>query len=70
VAVCFTGVRDKGLEAEIAAKGGVVKSSFSSKVTHLVCKDPNSGSSKLKKARAAGKMIVTLDEMRALVAAA
>lgn len=70
VVACFTGVRDKGLEAGIAAKGGVVKSSYSSKITHLVCKDPNSGSSKLKKARTAGKMIVTLDEMRALVAAA
>jgi DNA ligase (NAD+) len=70
VSVCFTGVRDKALEAEIVAKGGVVKSGVSKNLSILVCKDPASTSGKAKKARDLGIEIVSLDGMRARVSAA
>jgi DNA ligase (NAD+) len=63
-AVCFTGVRDKALEASIAAAGGLIKSSVSKNVTILVCKDPSSTSGKAQKARNLGIEVIGLDEMR------
>jgi len=63
-AVCFTGVRDKALEASIVAAGGTIKSSVSRNVTILVCKDPTSTSGKAKKARDLGIEIIGLDDMR------
>ena len=63
-AVCFTGVRDKALEASIVAAGGRVASSVSRNVTILVCKDPTSTSGKAKKARDLGIEIIGLDDMR------
>lgn len=63
-AVCFTGVRDKALEAAIAAAGGLIKSSVSKNVTILVAKDPNSTSGKAQKARNLGIEVIGLDEMR------
>lgn len=65
---CFTGVRDAALEAEIQKKGGAVKSGVSRGLKYLVCKDPNSGSSKMVKARSLGVMVVSLEEARSLVA--
>lgn len=62
--VCFTGVRDKALEAEIVAAGGEIKSGVSKNLTVLVCKDPNSTSGKAKKARNLGVEIIGLDAMR------
>jgi DNA ligase (NAD+) len=55
----FTGFRDKALEVEIAREGGAIAGSYSKKVTHVISTDPNGGSSKLKKARADGKLIIT-----------
>lgn len=62
--VCFTGVRDKALEASIVAAGGEIKSGVSKNLTILVCKDPNSTSGKAKKARNLGVEIIGLDAMR------
>ena len=70
VAVCFTGVRDKALEADILSKGGEIKGGVSKKVNILVCKDPTSTSGKAKKARDLGIELLTLEEMRTRVAAA
>tara|TARA_B100001094_G_scaffold306549_2_gene337420 strand:+ start:68 stop:1987 length:1920 start_codon:yes stop_codon:yes gene_type:complete len=64
VAVCFTGVRDKALEAAIVAAGGRVASSVSKNVTILVAKDVHSTSGKTKKARSIGVEIITLSDMR------
>jgi len=63
-AVCFTGVRDKALEASIVAAGGMIKSSVSRNVTILVAKDPYSTSGKAKKARDLGIEVIGLTEMR------
>jgi DNA ligase (NAD+) len=52
--VVFTGVRDKDAEAKIEALGGKIGGSVSSKTTHLVCKDKESNSGKVKKAKALG----------------
>lgn len=64
VNVCFTGVRDKGLEEIITSKGGKVLSSVTKEATHLVAKDPNGKSGKLDKARAAGVVIFSLEEAK------
>lgn len=48
----FTGVRRKDLEEVIENNGGSIKSSVSDKTTYVVCKDLNSKSSKVKKAKA------------------
>ena len=62
-AVCFTGVRDKALEAAIAAAGGFIKSSVSKNVTILVAKDPSAKSGKMKKAADYGCKILGVEEM-------
>lgn len=60
VVAVFTGVRDKDLEAKIVAKAGIIGSSVNKDTTHLVCKDPSSGSSKMKKAADLGVKIIDL----------
>jgi NAD-dependent DNA ligase len=52
--VVFTGVRDKDAEATIEQLGGKIGSSVSGKSTHLICKDKESNSGKVKKAKALG----------------
>lgn len=64
---CFTGIRDKTLEAEIKDAGGKIKGSVSQGLTYLVAKDPKSASGKAKKARDQGTKIIGLDEMRAML---
>ena len=51
IAVCFTGVRDKVLEAKMQSEGAVIADKVNAATTHLVCKDKNSTSSKMGKAR-------------------
>ena len=66
VVVVFTGIRDKDLEAKIAARGGTIGNSFNGKTTHLVAKDPTGNSSKLQKARDAGVEPMSIVEAREL----
>lgn len=68
--VCFTGVRNKALEADITALGGTVKSSLTKDVTVLVAKDVNSTSSKAQTARMRGVEIIDVYTMTARVQAA
>jgi DNA ligase (NAD+) len=65
--VVYTGIRDKNSEDVIVNRGGKVSSSVSKNTTHLVCKDPNSGSSKLEKAKSLGVKIMTLDDLNDLL---
>lgn len=58
---CFTGFRDAELQSALESEGAEVKSSYTKSVTVLVAKDPNSGSSKLQKARNAGAKVVGVD---------
>lgn len=67
ISVCFTGVRDSALEAEIIAQGGEIKSGVSRGLTILVCKDTGSGSAKAQKARELGTEVVSLQDMWARV---
>lgn len=62
VNICFTGVRDKDLEEVIKEKGGKICSSVTKVCNVLVAKDPNSGSSKLKKAIDNGVEVISLEE--------
>ena len=71
--VCFTGALDTMSRAEAskraAAAGYEVKSSVAKGLTYLVTNDPESGSSKNKKARQLGTKIITEQEFLALLSA-
>ncbi len=62
--ICFSGIRDKELAAEIEAQGGTVQGSVSGKTTLLVTKDVNSTTGKPQKARDLGIEIIDIEEMR------
>jgi len=67
---CITGAlsRTKGhFEQLIRAKGHDYTDTFSKEVTHLVAADPNSGSSKLQKAKKAGIPVISEAELLALL---
>ena len=53
----------KDLKAEIEAEGGKVAGSVSAKTDYLITNDPNSGSSKNKKARELGVEIITEEQI-------
>jgi NAD-dependent DNA ligase len=63
----FTGVRRKDLEEIILDKGGKIASGVSDKITHLVCKDPGAGSSKIKKAESLDKAVITVEQLEKLL---
>lgn len=66
--VVFTGIRDKALEAHIAAAGHVVADSVSKKTTHVVHPDgPAPTSTKITKARELGARILSVSEFRAML---
>ncbi len=60
----FTGLRLKDDENILISRGAKIGSSVSKNTTHLVCKDPNSGSSKLVKASELGVKIMSVDEFK------
>jgi NAD-dependent DNA ligase len=62
---CPTGVRlSPDMVEKITSQGGVVTDTFSSKVTTLVAKDKNSGSSKIQKALDKGVKVISLDQLK------
>lgn len=65
--VCCTGFRDKDLVAAVEAAGGMMKDSVGKGLTYLVAKDASGGSSKLQKAREQGTLVVSIDEMWAVI---
>jgi NAD-dependent DNA ligase len=60
---CFTGVRRQDLETIIEENGGKVASGVSRNLTYLICKDKNSGSSKLVKAEKLGVILFDIEEL-------
>lgn len=62
---CLTGFRDANLQTAIEAGGGEVQSSVSSKTTVLITKEPNSTSTKAKKARENGTTVMSLEQFKA-----
>lgn len=62
IVVCFTGIRDNKLEADIIAGGGTVCNGVSKKTTHLIVADKSSSSNKTIKAKQFGIPILTIDE--------
>ena len=65
--MCLTGFRDPALEKAFEDAGGAVKSGVGKGLTYLVAKDPNSGSSKLLKARDLGVTVLSPEEVRVLL---
>lgn len=59
----FTGVRLKDAENELVMRNAKIGSSVSKNTTHLVCKDPNSGSAKLETAKKLGVKIMSVEEL-------
>lgn len=66
--MCVTGFRDAELAAAFEAAGGTVKSGVSKGLTYLVALDPGATSGKLTKAREYGTQIVSVDDMRRMLA--
>lgn len=65
--VCFSGVRDKELEAKIEAEGGKIVSGVSKNTTHLIVKDLSDkvlSSSKCVKAKELGVTIIQISELK------
>jgi DNA ligase (NAD+) len=65
--MCMTGFRDAAMQAAFEGAGGTIKSSVGKGLTYLVAKDAGSGSSKLQKAQSLGVVVLTPDEMRAML---
>lgn len=63
----FTGIRMKSEETILESRGAKISSSVSKNTTHLVCKDPNSVSSKLEKAKSLGIEIMSVDDLNILL---
>jgi DNA ligase (NAD+) len=63
----FTGIRMKSEEVVIESRGAKIASSVSKNTTHLVCKDPYSGSSKLEKAKSIGVKVIGVDEFLKII---
>ena len=53
----------KNEEDILISRGAKIGSSVSKNTTHLVCKDPDSGSSKLEKAKSLGVKILGVSEL-------
>ncbi len=69
---CITGSLSKPknhFKSLIEAAGDIYTDTFSAKVTHLVAADPNSGSSKLKKAAKQGTVVLSEEQLVELVQA-
>lgn len=64
---CFTGIRDKELEAFISQNGGKIASGVSKTLTYLVAKDLEESSSKLIKAKELNIPVVTLETIKDLI---
>lgn len=65
--IVLTGFRDKELQHRIEKAGGTVQTSVSSKTTIVVAADPNSSSSKMKKARDLGIKILDIEQFNQLL---
>ncbi len=65
--VVFSGIRRADLNEIIESRGGRVASGVSSKITHLIMKTKNSGSSKEEKALVLGKEILTVEELEEIL---
>ena len=68
MSVCFSGIRDNGVEEKIIQAGGTVVSGVSKKTTHLVVKDVNAVSGKITKAKDLGITIMDIETFRAMFA--
>jgi DNA ligase (NAD+) len=64
---CFTGFRNKDLEAKIQNLGGAIANGVTKSLTYLVAEDKNSSSSKVKKAKDQGIVVLEVDELEKLL---
>lgn len=64
----FTGWRDKSLESVIEQNGGKYGSGVSGKTTHVVAKNPNENSTKLNKARQLGINVISIGDLKKILA--
>lgn len=65
--IVFTGVRDSDLEDKLNELGSTIQSNINSKTNVLVAKDINSSSSKIKKAKELGIMLITYNKFKDMV---
>lgn len=65
-AICFSGVRDAELEDYIISQGGKIASGVSKNTTHLIVKDPEEVTSKIRKARSLGIPVLNIQEFKSI----
>ncbi len=65
--IVFTGFRSKELEEMVEAQGGKMGSAVSSKTTILVADSPESGSTKITKAKELGVKVISVDQLKAML---
>ena len=65
ICVCFSGIRDKEFAKQLQDAGIEVSESFTNKVTHLIVKDVNEETSKIKKAKERKCTILSIMEAKA-----
>jgi len=63
----FSGFRDNEMKERVSELGGEMKSGISKKVTHLVVRDKNSGTSKVEKAKDLGIEIIEIEELKTII---
>ena len=62
--ICFTGFRDKQLQALVESQGGTIQSAVSGKTTLVVAANPQKKTGKVKKALDLGIPILSLEEFK------
>ena len=65
--VCFSGFRDSELEKKIKLNGGMISSTISKNVTHLIVKDTNLKSTKMNNALKLGIKIIDKDQLNSIL---
>jgi NAD-dependent DNA ligase len=61
---CFTGIRSELCEIALEKMGARVISGVSSKTTHLVCKDLDGYSQKMRDAEEIGVKLISIDDLQ------
>ena len=64
---CFSGFRDPKIEDQIVFKGGRVSESFSKKINYLIVKNKDTTTSKIKKAKEYGTIVLDLNDLDSIL---
>lgn len=61
---CFSGIRDKEMEADLKSHGATISDSVNKALTYLIVLDPNASTGKIEKAKKNKVQILAIDDVR------